>query len=116
MAHGTNHPFLHIIIIIIIIIHIIIIFLYQAASTNPITYFPLNPMGICFFNTGQLLHVLSFHFIICLRVTATSFVISAHIDDYKAIQMQTRQSIKSIYCIINYPNLLNIFAGIPIAS
>ena len=44
MAHGTNHPFLHI----VIITAFIIIFLLQSASTNLIAYFLLKPMGLCF--------------------------------------------------------------------
>ena len=79
MAHGTNCPFLH------IIIHIIIIFLFQPASTNLIAYFPIkNLWAYTFYITGQLFHVLKFRFITHLQVTATSFVISVHIDDHKA--------------------------------
>ena len=114
MIGNRRHGFWHmalmvhfsIIIIIIHIIHIIIIFLYQPASTNLIAYFPLKPMGVCFYITGHLFHVLK---IICLQVTATSFVISAHIDDHKAIQMHIKQLVnerllhyllsKSSWCI-----------------
>ena len=86
MAHGTNHPLL----IIIITIHIII-FLFYTASANLIVYFPLIPMGICFYITGQLFHVLN---IAHLWVTATSFFISTHIDDRKAIWMCAKQPVK----------------------
>ena len=53
LAHGTNHPILHIIII-HIIIHIII-FLFCTASTNLKAYFPLKPMGVCFLHYWQAL-------------------------------------------------------------
>ena len=53
-------------------------------------------------------------FITHLRVTATSFIISAHLDDHEAIKYTLNGSLRSVYYIINYPNLLNISAGIPI--
>ena len=56
LAHVTNHPLLHT--IIIHIIHIIIIFLFQLASENLIVYFPIKPIGVYFYITGQPLHVL----------------------------------------------------------
>ena len=91
------------------------VFLFQPASANLIVYFLLKPMGVCFFITGQLFHVLNFRFITHLRVTVTSFVISANLDDPEAIKLHTKQPLRSGYCIINYPNFLNISAGIPIA-
>ena len=54
LAHGTNHPLLHI----IVVIHIIIIFLFRTASTNLIVVFPLKPMIICIYTAGQLLRAL----------------------------------------------------------
>ena len=75
-----------------IIIHIIIIiFLFQPAIANLIAYFPLKPMAYAFYITGQLLRVLK---ITCSRLTATSFIISAHFDDRKAIQIHTKQPVK----------------------
>ena len=44
----------------------------------------------------------------------TIYVISAHIDGHEAIQMHDKQPAKRFYCIIDYPNLLNISAGISI--
>ena len=64
-------------------------------------------------NTGQLFHVLkNFRFIIHLWVTATSFVISIHVDDRKAMQMHTKQPINER--LLHY-QLSNMSAGIPIA-
>ena len=56
LSHGTNRPFLHIIMnhdncpfLYIHIIHVIIhIFLFQPASANLRAYFLLKPMDICF--------------------------------------------------------------------
>ena len=74
MAHGTNRPILH------IIIHIIhIIFLFCTAGANLMAFFPLKPMGVCFLHYWPTLTYFRY------RVTATSFVISAHFDDREAI-------------------------------
>ena len=88
MAHGTNCPILHFIII------RIIVFLFQPASTNLIAYFPLEPMSVCFLHYWPALPCFKkFHFITCLRVTATSFIISVHVDDHEAIQIHIKQPI-----------------------
>ena len=90
MAHGTNHPILHIIIIIIIYI-----FLFHTASANLIVYFLLKPMGVCFVHCWPASPCFkSFCFITHLRVTATSFIFLAHINDHEAIQIHAKQPVK----------------------
>ena len=90
MAHGTNRSILN-----IIIIHIIhIIFLFRTASTNLIVYFRLKPMGVCFLHCWPASSRLKVLFYIGLRVTATSFVFLAHVDDREAMQMHVKQPVK----------------------
>ena len=91
---GTNRPILHIIIIMIIIIIIIHIFLFHTASANLIVYFPLKPMGVCFVHCWPASPHFKFRFITHLQITATSFVVLAHVDDREAIQMHTKQPVK----------------------
>ena len=99
-----KHAFLHILII-------YIIFLFQPASINLIANVLLKSMNVC------LLHYKPAPpcFITCLQATATGFVISTHLNDREAIKCAQKSHSRSIYCIINYPNLLNISAGIPVA-
>ena len=104
-ALGTNHPFLHIIIHIIIII----IFLFRRANANLCASFLLKPIGVCF------LHHWPGRFLTCLRVTGGGFIISANIDDRKAIQVHTKWRFQRDYRAINYPEILTISADIPIA-
>ena len=54
-------------------------------------------------------------FITHLRLTATGFVISAHLDDREGIKMCTNSPLRNVYCIIYFPKFLNASAGIPIA-
>ena len=63
-----------------IIIHII--FLFQSTITNLIAYFS-KLMGICFYVTGQLLHVLNALF---YNPFVTTFIILAHLDIQEAIK------------------------------
>ena len=104
VVHNRDHPLLH-------IIHIII-FLFCTASSNLIAYYPL--WAYAFYITGQLSHVLKVSFYTGLWVTAIDFIISAHLDDHEAIWMWPGLPIMGVYCIINYPNLLNISVGIPL--
>ena len=115
MAHGTNCPILHI--IIIIIIHIIhIIFLFHTASANLIVYFPLKPMGVCFLHCWPASPRFQSFVLqpVCeLQPIVLSFLPKLIITKpYKCVQ---NSPLKSVYCIINYPTLLNISAGIPLA-
>ena len=75
--------------IIIHIIHFIIIFLFQLASINLIAYFPLKNMGVYFLHYWP-----AFRFATCLQVTATSFVVSSHVDNREVIQMCTKKHFK----------------------
>ena len=45
-----------------------------------------------FYITGQVVRVLK---VLFLQVTATSFVISAHLDDCKAIEMYTNEAVET---------------------
>ena len=77
--------FYHLVIIIIHIIHII--FLFHTAITNLIAYFPIKPMGICFLHYWPGCPCFkSFRFIAGLQVTATIFIILAHLGYRKAIK------------------------------
>ena len=117
LAHGTNHPLLHIInyIIIIHIIHIIIIFLFQPISTNLIAYFPIKSMGIFFLHYWTTLPCLKSLVLLPiseLHPLVLSFQPTLTIA--KPYKYAPNRPLKSIYFIINHPNLLNISIGIPI--
>ena len=111
LAHGTKHPFLH-----IIIIHIIhIIFLFQPTSANLIAYFQLKPMGVCFLQYWTALPCLK-SFILYpiseLQPLVLSFQPKSTIA--KPYKFTSNSPLESVYHIINYPNLLNISVGITI--
>ena len=120
MALDTNRPFLHIIIIHIIIIHIIHVhiihvFLFRSATANLCACFPLKPIGICFLHHWPGLSYFKFRFLACLQITGSDFIISANIDDHKAIQVCIKNSpLRRDYRAINYPEILPISVDIPI--
>ena len=58
-------------------------------------YFPLKRMGVCgFYIAGQLLHALKVSFYNPFASYSHGFVILAHVDDRKAIQMRAKQPVK----------------------
>ena len=65
-----------------------------------------------FYITGQVCHILK---VTHLQVTGSGFIISANIDDRKAIQVHVKQPLRRDYRTINYPEILTISADIPIA-
>ena len=110
-----NRSILNIIIIHIIIHIIIIIFLLCTASTNLIAYFLLKPMGICFLHYWPVLTCFKsfvLYPIIELQPLVSSFQPTLMIE--KPCKCTPNSPLRSVYCIINYPNLLNISTGIPI--
>ena len=112
MAHGTNRPFLH-----IIIIHIIhIIFLFQPASAKFDSKFPTKAYGRVLFTllaSSSMFKKLCFIASCQLQPLVSSF--QSILMTTKPYKCTPNNPLKSNYCIINYQNLLNIFAGIPIA-
>ena len=50
-----------------------------------------------------------------MQVTAAGFFISAHRDNHEAIKCMPNSPLRSINCIFDYPNLLSISIGIPMA-
>ena len=90
----------------------ILFFLFQLASTNSIVYFSLKPMGICFlhywpalpcFKSFVLQHVCELQPLV-LWIQLTLMIA-------KPYTCVSNSPLRSIYCIINYPNLLNVSAG-----
>ena len=94
-----------------IIIHIIHIFLFHTASANLIAYFLLNPMGVYFLHYWPALPGVKI--ITRLRVTAIGFIIYPTFTIAKPYKYMPNSPLRSIYCIINYTNLLYISTGIP---
>ena len=119
LEHGTNCPFLYIIIHIIIIHIANHIFLFQPASVNLRAFFLLKPMAVwvrTFYITGQLLHVLKvlfYNLFSSYSRLVLSFQPTLTIE--KPQKYTPNSPLRSVYCIINYPIFLNISAGIPIA-
>ena len=91
-------PHFSISLLLAIIIHII--FLFKPASTNLMAYSHKTYGCMLFTLLARSSMFYKFCFITHLRVTATSFIISAHLDNQKAIKICTKQPFKE--CLLHY--------------